>query len=206
MYMSQLHDVTQFYHKIFYHDCAEFEEIRELCLQEDNWLRHIYTKDNLSVSRHNGFVVIFDSRTDEPAAFGGVYRDERLLPKNLARMINRTYWFPNYRTHSFKGFTKLWKVAVEHGIKPLERINNFDGYYMAIQDRKKPTTGYFDVWVRGLQLADPRWIKGEGLLQTCPYNVKNCWQHYVYLNSFNNWNPNIITNKQWEDLPEGIET
>lgn len=206
---TELHDVTQFYHKIYYHDCAEFEEIRELCLQEDNWLRHIYTKDRLSVSRHNGFVVIYDKRNDEPAAFGGVYRDERIMPKNVARMINRTYWFPNYRTRSYDGFTKLWNVANTHGIVPLLEINNFDTYYMAIQDRRKPTTKYFDIWTKGLQEANPNWIKGQGYLRTCPHNVKNCWQYYVYLdvvqNAFKNWNPKIITKAEFDNLPEGTD-
>jgi len=204
-----LHDIDQFYHKIYYQDCLEFEDVRDLCLEEDNWLRHIYTKERLSVSKHNGFIVIYDKRTDEPASFGGVYRDERLMPKNMARMINRTYWFPKYRTTSFKGFSKLWEVAVEHGIKPLIEINNFDGYFMVMQDRRKPTTGYFDIWVRGLQRADPRWIKGDGFLQTCPSSVKNCYQYYVYLNlknnAFEDWKPNIIDTAEWNTLPEGTD-
>lgn len=208
--MTDLHDITQFYHKIYYYDCPEFEEVRELCLLEDNWLRHIYTKDNLSVSRHNGFLVIYDRRTDEPAGFGGVFRDERLMPKNIARMINRTYWFPKYRTRSFTGLKNLWNLANEHAIKPLLEVNSFEAYYVAIQDRKKQTTGYFDVWISGLQSVDPRWIKSNNLLQTCPYNVKNCWQHYGYLDlkkdTFANWNPKTITIEEWNTLEEGTES
>lgn len=206
---TELHDITQFYHKIYYSDCPEFEEVRELCLQEDNWLRHIYTKDRLSVSRHHGFAVIYDKRTNEPASFGGVFRDERIMPRNIARMLNRTYWFPKYRISSLRGVNKLWKLAVEHGVKPLIEINNFDGYFMAMQDRRKKTTGYFDIWVKGLQNVDSKWVKGDGYLQTCPSNVRNCWQYYVYLDvkqkTFESWNPKIINNTEWESLSEGID-
>ena len=207
---TDLYDVSQFTHTMFFEDCAEFEEVRELCLQEDNWLRHIYTKERLNISRHNGFVVVYDKRNGEPVAFAGVYRDERLMPKNIARMVNRTYWFPKYRSKSFEGLKSLWNVSFEHGIKPLIEVNDFEGYYVAIQDRKRPTVGYFNIWLSGLQSVDPRWIRSDNMLQTCPHNVKNCWQHFGYLDikkdTFKNWNPNTITLEEWKSLPDGLET
>ena len=35
--------------KIYYETCPEFEAVREICLQEDNWLRKNYIKENLVV-------------------------------------------------------------------------------------------------------------------------------------------------------------
>ena len=202
---TELHDVTQFYHKIYYHDCTEFDEVRNLCLQEDNWLRHIYTKERLNISRHYGFAVIYDKRTDEPAMFAGVYRDERIHPSNVARMLNRTYTFPKYRSKSFKGVKDMWTIANKYAIEPLLEINNFDFYFIAIQDRKRTKTGYFDVWAKGLQTVNNNWNKGADLIQTCPHNVKNCWQHYVYLDLNSNWIPNTITYDNWKLLNEGTD-
>ena len=205
---TDLHDINQFESTIYYEDCPEFEDVRDLCLSEGNWLGHNFTKERLSISAHNGFAVMWDKRTKEPAAFAGVFRDERLFPKNVARMCNRTYYFPKYRTKSYRGFIKLWELGSKYVLEPLKEINNFDCYFMGMQNRdKKITKGYFDIWAAALQKATGEWVKHDKYLQTCPFPVKNCWQNFVYLdmteNAFAKWNPITIDHEQWLKLDKG---
>ena len=44
--------------KIYYETCSEFEDVRKLCLQEDNWLRKNYVKENLIIEHHTGLSLI----------------------------------------------------------------------------------------------------------------------------------------------------
>ena len=47
--MLNRYDLTDTHIVVYYQSNKEFEHVRDLCLQEDNWLRHNYTKDNLKI-------------------------------------------------------------------------------------------------------------------------------------------------------------
>jgi hypothetical protein len=55
--------------------------------------------------------------------------------------------------------------------------------------------------------SDNQWQHGLGYIQTCPWLVQKCWQNFVYRNiserAFENWNPTIISDQEWNMLPEG---
>ena len=74
--------------KIYYKTDSEFEKVRELCLEEDNWLRYNYTKENLVVEEHTGYGVVYQKSTGKPMVMGGVFNDGR-YPKNVAKQINQ---------------------------------------------------------------------------------------------------------------------
>jgi len=205
---TDIHDPTQFETTVYHEDCAEFEEVRELCLAEGNWLSHNFSRARLSISQHSGFAVIWDKRTKEPAAFAGIYRNEKLFPKNVARIGNRTYYFPKYRSRSYSGFIKQWKLGWTHVVEPLKQINDFDCYFMSMQNRqKKKTKGYFDLIFEALQEVSKGWNKHDKYLQTCPFPVQNCWQNFAYLEmtpgAFKQWSPVTIDHSEWLKLNKG---
>jgi hypothetical protein len=105
--MSLIANPDNFYHKIYFESCNEFEEVRELCLSEDNWLHNLYTVENLIIDNHHGYSVIYSKDTDEPVGMAGVFNDGR-YPKNVARQLHREYLFPKYRQ---KTRTELTLVA-----------------------------------------------------------------------------------------------
>jgi hypothetical protein len=95
-------------------------------------------------------------------------------------------------------------------MQPLIKLNNHDCYFMAMQTRmKKKSKGYFQVWHETLRTACPQWQVHNQYLQTVPYNVRNCWQNFVYLdvkpNAFNIWNPDTINDNEWYNLDQGID-
>ena len=191
--------------KIYYESCPEFEEARELCLQEDNWLRYNYTKENLVVEQHTGYGVVYQSNTGKPMVMGGVFNDGR-YPKNVAKQINRLYTFPEFRmkhTDMTDGFRVTCSL-----IDALEKVNNYDVYLITMQNRNRGGKRWWDTWVRHMDIAsEGKWTLGQGYIQTCSWMVQKCWQNYVYYEtrkgSYEEWNPKIIYEEEWQSLPEG---
>jgi hypothetical protein len=205
--ITALNDTELFFHKTFFETSAEFEEIRRLCLAEDNWLRDLYTPKNLIIEKHSGYSVVFHKDTNEPVGMAGVFNDGR-YPTNVARHLHREYTFPKWRTNTRQGVTSLLALYVEHIIKPLIEINNFDVYFIAMQNRyKKKTKGYWEIFSRASIKVAPNWKIGDGYIQTCPFNVQKCWQNYIYCETvdgaFANWQTKIIFQDEWNTLTEG---
>ena len=183
--------------------------MRGLCLSEGNWLGHNFTKDRLKIEDHKGFNVVFSKQTNEPVVWGGVFNDGR-FPNTVARMCNRFYTFPNWRLQNKAGLVAGWNLANQHIIEPLIKLNTYDCYFMGMQTRmKKSTKGYFRVWCNTLQEVNPKWTTHSEYIQTVPYNNKNCWQNFMYLEvtegSFNHWNPQTINETTWLELEQGSD-
>jgi hypothetical protein len=199
------YDLDDTHIKIYYESCPEFEEARELCLQEDNWLRYNYTKENLVVEQHTGYGVVYQSGTGKPMVMGGVFNDSR-YPKNVAKQINRLYTFPEFRmkhTDMTDGFRVTCSL-----IDALEKVNDYDVYLITMQNRNRGGKRWWDTWVRHMDKASMgKWTLGKGYIQTCPWMVQKCWQNYVYYEtrkgSYEEWNPKIIFEEEWQSLPEG---
>ncbi len=203
--MGNRYDITDTHTKIYYETSSEFEEIRELCLVEDNWLRYNYTKENLIIEEHTGYGVVFQTSTGKPMVMGGVFNDGR-YPPNVAKMINRLYTFPEFRmkhTDMTDGFRVTCSL-----IDALEKINEYDVYLITMQNRNRGGKRWWDAWKYHMDIAsNSKWISGKGYIQTCPWIVKKCWQNFVYhettVGAFDTWNPIIILDDEWQKMPEG---
>lgn len=204
--MGYRYDLNDTYVKIYYESTSEFEEVRELCLQENNWLRDNYTIENLKIEEHTGYGVLYQTSTGKPMVMGGVFNDGR-YPDNVAKQINRLYTFPEFRmkaTDMTDGFRCTCKL-----IDALEAVNNYDVYLITMQNRPgRPNKGFWKVWCEHMDIAsNGAWTLGNGYIQTCPWNVKKCWQNFVWLEkrqgAFNEWNPKIILDDEWKQLEEG---
>jgi len=203
------YNVENFYNTIYYETSSEFEEIRDLCLSEGNWLGHNFTKERLKLEDHTGFSVVYQKGSGEPVVWGGVFNDGR-FPKHVARMCNRFYTFPKWRLQNKEGLVAGWNLANTYIIEPLIKINDYECYFMAMQTRtKKSTKGYFRIWVDTLRAVSPGWTRHDEYLQTVPYNNQKCWQNFMYLevkeNAYSNWSPVTISQTQWSSLEEGID-
>lgn len=199
------YDLSNTHIKIYYNSTPEFEDVRELCLQENNWLRENYTKDNLVLEDHTGYGVVYQTSTGKPMVMAGVFNDGR-YPKNVAKMINRLYTFPEFRM-GFTDMTDGFRVTCSL-IDKLIEINNYDLYLITMQNRPRSGKRWWDTWVRHMDIASKsKWKLGTGYIQTCNANVQKCWQNYVYLeikeNSFNEWNPKTINDDIWSTLEVG---
>jgi len=200
------YDLENTYTKIYYETCSEFEEIRKLCLQDNNWLSYNYTKENLIVEDHNGYAVAFQKDTNEPIIMAGVYNNGR-YPKNIARMVNRLYTFPKFRTNR-SNIIDGFKLAHNNIIFPLMEVNDFDCYFITMQNRPKSSKGWWEIWKKAMQdSSNNYWTETTGYIQTCGWDVQKCWQNFIYKDiksgTFKNWNPCVITDKEWLSMPEG---
>lgn len=197
-------DSSNFYHKIYWKTCDEFESVRQECLRENGWLREIYTPENLVVEKHFGYAVVFQKGSDKPVGMGGLFNDGR-YPKNIARHLHREYCFPEFRQRSFSGLVAGFNLYNEHIIKPLNSFTKFDSYFVGMQTRyKKKTKGYWDVFSKAIMEGVPGMKLGKGFVQTCPHDVQKCWQNYVYFESIpESFNLPTIGIEQWLILPEG---
>lgn len=199
------YDLNDTYIKIYYESCDEFEHVRDICLREDNWLRHNYTSDSLILEQHTGYGVVYQTSTNKPMVMGGVFNDGR-YPNNVAKMINRLYTFPDYRM-KFVDMTDGFRVTCSL-INKLIEINNYDCYLITMQNRPRGGKRWWDIWLNHMSIAsNNQWTTGLGYIQTCPHNVQKCWQNFVYKELtpgvFTKWNPKIISDNEWEHLPEG---
>lgn len=204
--MGNRYDLTDTYVKIYYESNPEFEEIRELCLSEDNWLKHNYTKENLIIEEHTGYGVLYQKSTGKPMVMGGVFNDGR-YPANVAKQINRLYTFPDFRmkaTDMTDGFRCTCKL-----IDALEEVNTYEVYLITMQNRPGRTNkGFWKVWCKHMDVAsNGAWTLGDGYIQTCPWNVQKCWQNFVWqekrVGAFLEWAPKTITHNTWQELEEG---
>lgn len=201
------YDLSNIEIKIYYENCSEFEEVRGLCLQENNWLRNNYTKENLVIGQHTGYGVVYQKSTGNPMLMAGVFHDTR-YPSNVAKMVNRLYTFPDFRTNR-SNIVDGFRVA-DKLIKELMKINSFDIYLVTMQNR--PHRGgkrWWDIWCNAMNTASNNmWTVETGYIQTCPWPVQKCWQNFVYHEllpgKFAEWNPVVINDKEWDNMPEGV--
>jgi hypothetical protein len=195
---------TDFYHKIFLESTPEFEEIREYCLAEDNWLQNNYTKEFLVLEKLNGYSVIFEKGTDEPAGMGGLYNGG-LYSVNVGKHLHREYTFPKFRQRTAEGVVNGWRIFNEHLIKPLNTINpQFDTFFIGMQTRyKKQSKGYWKIFTDTMITAMPEWSLGDGYIRTCPHDVQKCFQNYAYVGNIGVCAEQIITQEQWDNLIQG---
>jgi hypothetical protein len=205
--MNDIADPKNFYHIIFTNSNDKFEEVRQACLQEDNWLRYNFLPENFNLDNYNGYSVIFDNETDEPVAMAGLFNPGR-YPANVAQHLHREYLFPKYRRKTRAGLVSGFALYNEHIVKPLNELNNFNVYFVAMQNRyKKRSKGYWEVFSSALIEGMPGWKLGEGYLQTCPVNVQKCWQNYVYFEQepglFNDWQKKVMSQEEWDTLIQG---
>jgi hypothetical protein len=203
--MQNRYDLTNTHIIIYHKSLPKFEEARRLCLQEDNWLRHNYTEENLVIEQHTGYGVVYQTSTGKPMVMGGVFRDDR-YPKNVAKMINRLYTFPEFRmkhTDMTDGFRVTCNL-----IDTLIKVNNYDCYLITMQNRKQQGNRWWDIWVKHMDIAsNGKWKLGNGYIQTCTWPVQKCWQNFVYLETtagtFAEWSPVTLTHDQWIHLDTG---
>jgi hypothetical protein len=200
--MTQIvHDPKNYYSKIYYEPSNEFEEIRELALQDNNWLRSNYTKENLKIESCNGYAVIFD-KNNEPSAMAGVYRSS-LYPETVAKQLHRMYVFPKFRNSNLKTLTLGLQCVYQHIILALETANpQFTSYFIPMQVRyKKSSEGYFNVMHRSLSKSDPSWQLGLNYISTCDYDVQKCYQMYIYKGDLSGCK--LVDQATWLTLPQG---
>jgi hypothetical protein len=194
------------YHVIYHQSCEEFERVRSLCLEEDNWLRHNYTKENLVLEDHSGYSVVYQKETNKPIIMAGAYNNGK-FPSNVARLANRLYLFPEFRC-SRHNMIESYKLHHERITKPLMEINNYDVYIITMQNRKKQSKGWWEWWKKMMrESTNSMWTEPDGYIQTCPWMVQKCWQNFVYYEAtpgaFSAWGPTILAHTDWLNLPEG---
>jgi hypothetical protein len=195
---------SQVYKRIFYKSDAEFERVRSLCLEEDNWLRDNYTKENLVIEDHSGYIVVYDLATDRPLAMGGLFNDGR-WPPNVARMLNRSYIFPDRRNRSTAELINALELVHKWVVLPLIELNNYDAYFITMQNREKKTSKrWWDIMRHTLNASSNNfWTEADNYIQTCPSQCQSCWQNYIYHEIVpGSFQLPVIAHDQWNQLPE----
>jgi hypothetical protein len=94
-----------------------------------------------------------------------------------------------------------YQICHEQLIFPLIEKNNFDCYFITMQNRDKETKGWWDIWKRAMSIASGNyWTDGQGYVQTKYIPVQKCWQNFVYHGPLS---LPTITHDQWLQLPRG---
>lgn len=197
--------IGKVYHKIYHTSCEEFEVVRNKCLEEDNWLRNNYTKENLVIEDHKGYCVVYNAETHEPIVMGGLFNDGR-WPANIGRMLNRAYVFPYMRRRSIRQLIVGYEMLHDHMIHPLMEINDFNCYFITMQNRdKKDTKTWWELWKYTMNKASNNyWTEPTGYVQACPHMVQKCWQNFIYKELVpGSFTLSVLSQDAWDQLIPG---
>lgn len=186
----------------FDYDNEEFERVRNLCLEEDNWLRENYTQDKLKITDHDWFTISY-SNDGDPICFGGLKR----YNSHVGRLFNRFYQFPKHRSYS--GSKMLLNNINRNQLKAFKQVigtsiilskKDYDLFFISMQQRKslfkqaiwwKFTKNYF------LKNYDNWNSYDKGLVQVHDGELASCYQNIIYYTknnyTFEDWNPKVMS-------------
>lgn len=180
---------------IFDYENEEWERVRSLCLEENNWLRENYLPHRCKISDHKVFFIAYyhDGR---PMLFGGIkeYTDD------VARVFNRLYGFPYAR--SVKNFKYHHGLMINTMIPALEQAidKEYNLLFVSMQMRERSYQGnqrWWDFWKKSWFSWTQEWKDFNGLVQTYPADNATCYQNIVYRErngfTFDDWNPVRMT-------------
>lgn len=185
--------IEDFNHTIYYED-SEFAPIRKEILKEKQWLRNNYTEENLIIENQVGFSVVWH-KSGSLFAAGGLYE----LNPYLGRHLNRLYSFPEWRCKNTEEIIRNLQIAQAHIIEPLEKIRQFDGYVITMQNRKgRPNKNWWKNWKKNAFIGLKDWKDAEGYIQTCESTRNVCFQNYVFKGELKN--AKLITQEEWDKL------
>lgn len=187
---------------IFDYENDEWERVRALCLEEDNWLRENYTEKRCKISDHKVFSIAYMPNGD-PLMFGGI----KEYTPHVARGFNRMYGFPKYR--SPKKFHWHHWLMVNTILKEMEDAldHEYDIMFVSMQMRNRVYAGeqrWWKYWKESWLAWATDWKAYEGgLVQTYPSEDPSCFQNIVYRESsdykFADWNPRTITFEEYKE-------
>jgi hypothetical protein len=186
---------------IFDYDNDEWERVRALCLEEDNWLRENYLPHRCKISDHKAFFIAYfhDGR---PIMFGGL----KEFTPNVARMFNRMYGFPYLR--SVKDFHFNHSILAKDIMPAMEEAigHKYDLMFVSMQQRARKYAGkqgWWKHWCDSWFELTTDWKVYDGLVQTYPAENATCYQNIVYRESenykFSDWNPNTLTYTEYQE-------
>ena len=184
---------------IFDYDNKEFERLREICLSDkDNWLRDNYTKENLKISDHIFYCVLYD-HDGNPIAMSGV----KEYNKDVLRYCNRHYTFHNTRKQ--RAIPSMFSKEVMDSFPDLLKIvfDNVDHklFFISMQQRNKRAKQQ-QWWKTAVKLMNKfhgiEWTNyDKGLVQVANCKETSCYQNVMYYTrgnyTFEDWNPKVMS-------------
>lgn len=185
---------------VFDYENNEWERIRSICLEEDNWLRENYLPHRCKISDHKVFFIAYyhDGR---PMMFGGI----KEYTANVARAFNRMYAFPYVR--SPKKFNYHHGIMINDILPAMENSLTFkyDLLFVSMQMRNRPYIGeqkWWKFWKESWFKWAPDWKSIDLLVQTYPAEVASCYQNIVYRESknfkFKDWSPKTLSFQEYQ--------
>lgn len=176
---------------LFDYENQEWERVRNLCLEENNWLRENYLPHRCKITDHKIFFIAYylDGR---PMMFGGI----KEYSENVARAFNRMYAFPYVR--SPKKFNYHHKIMINDILKSMEESldKEYNLLFVSMQMRDRNYKGsqrWWEYWKQSWFTWAPDWKTYDGLVQVYPAEESTCYQNIVYREknnyTFNDWNP-----------------
>jgi hypothetical protein len=186
---------------LFDYDNEEWERVRNLCLEEDNWLRDNYLPNRCKIKDNEVFYIAY-CKDGRPWGFGGV----KEYTPNVARVLNRFYAFPYVRSVGklHDHFGVLVNDLVPNSLAVLEK--DYDLVFVSMQMRGRVYNGrqrWWEKWMEGWNKWSNEWKTYEGLVQTYPAEQATCYQNIIYKTQANfslgDWNPKTMTYQEYHD-------
>lgn len=200
------------YHKIYWDNDPEFEEVRKLCLlDKTNWLWDNYTRENMDLTEQCGYSVVYRKDTHEPMFMSGMMASG-LWDHRMARVMNRLYVFPKFQQRTKSGLALGWKNFEHHMINPLIEVNKkrYKTYFISMQARPgKNALNWWNACKETFRMGiSGEWIDDDRMIRVCHHNVQKCYQHFFYTNVEENYFENLstlplISLEDWQKLPLG---
>jgi len=182
---------------VFNKTTPEWERVRALCLEEDNWLRENYLEKNCVVEDHDIFSITYVKETGLPICFCGIYNNNR-YHHQVARALNRFYLFPEYRTKDLRKRMKAIHDLILPSMISASSISR-DLFFISMQSRERNYDGeqrWWQQWKKIWLSFNGGWKTVDGLVQVVNGEDPRCFQNIIYKHNdnflFNDWDPKIL--------------
>lgn len=182
----------------FDYDNEEFERVRNLCLEENNWLQENYTQDKLKITDHDWFCVSY-SNDGDPICFGGL----RGYNSHVGRLFNRFYQFPKYRgslgSKMYSNINQMKAFAQTIRVSTLLSTQKYDLIFISMQQRKSLfRQALWWKFVKSYFKNNYDWQSFDnGLVQVYEGDLASCYQNIIYYTknnyTFEDWNPKVMS-------------
>jgi hypothetical protein len=183
---------------VFNKTTPEWERVRSLCLEEDNWLRENYIEKNCVVEDHDIFSITYIKESGLPICFGGIYNNNRYHPQ-VARALNRFYLFPEYRSNDLRNRMKAMHNLILPSMLAVSPVAR-DLLFISMQSRERDYEGeqrWWQQWKKIWLGFNGDWKTIDRLVQVVNGEDPRCFQNIVYKEinqfTFNDWDPKTIS-------------
>ena len=150
----------------------DFETLREDILKSEDLKKCNYSHHHFDLEEQEEITVVYWNK--KIISFSSLYCRKNYYPKNLSRVLNRTWKSPKIRGIS-QPYKKLAKYMLFHQLEKACELNK-SAVFISIEGNKDR---WIDKFIFEAKKDDKHWKSLKGFYKVTPYDNINSWQNIL---------------------------